>query len=94
MALNVSELIRRAESASLGLGLEQTSLAGRLLLATPGRYRIDFETDRAPKSQSIVCDGQRLWTVYADRVSVKDARPVPWAFLSSRTCRGCSMGIR
>jgi outer membrane lipoprotein-sorting protein len=121
MALNVSELIRRAESApprfsgllrewtdpgalaaisgrlleqsaesglakaagrytaslGLGLGLEQTSLDARLLLATPGRYRIDFETDRAPKSQSIVCDGQRLWTVYADRVSGKDARPVP-----------------
>jgi hypothetical protein len=56
---------------------EQVSLDARLQLAMPDRYRIDFETDRAPKPQNIICDGEHLWTVYADRVAVKTARPVP-----------------
>jgi outer membrane lipoprotein-sorting protein len=56
---------------------EQISFEARIQLAAPERYRIDYETDRAPKAQTIVCDGARVWTVYADRVAVRAAKPLP-----------------
>ena len=56
---------------------EQINLEARIQLATPGRYRIDYETDRAPRAQTIVCNGERLWTGYADRVAVRAAKPLP-----------------
>ena len=55
----------------------QITLDARVQLAPPARYRIEFAHDRAPKAQSIVCDAERLWTVYADRVAVKDAKCLP-----------------
>jgi len=72
-----SKLIQRLGRFTAGQSFEQISLDARVQLAMPGRYRIDFEQDRAPKSRSIICNGERLWTVYADRVGVKKAKPLP-----------------
>jgi outer membrane lipoprotein-sorting protein len=72
-----SRLATGAGRYTATLGAEPTGVSARLALAMPERYRIDFETDRAPKPQNIICDGEHLWTVYAGRVAIKDARPVP-----------------
>jgi outer membrane lipoprotein-sorting protein len=72
-----SKLAKGAGRYAATLTSEQTSLDARVRLAMPDRYRIDFEADRTPKPQNIICDGEHLWTVYADRVAVKTARPTP-----------------
>ena len=57
----------------------------RLRVSGPDRYRLDFgpRPDRnAPKT--IVCDGERRWRVYQDRIVVGPADPLPghMAFLA------------
>lgn len=50
----------------------------RIRFAAPDRYRIDYisgEHKREPKT--IACDGQHRWKVYADRVAVGPAAPLP-----------------
>ena len=70
-----TSLVRGLGRFTASQAFEQITLDARVQLALPGRYRIEYEHDRAPKAQSIVCDAERLWTVYADRVAVKEARP-------------------
>jgi hypothetical protein len=81
-----SHLMEQSGEASLVRGLgrftasqtfEQITLDARVQLALPARYRIEYEQDRVPKAQSIVCDAKRLWTVYADRAAVKEAKRLP-----------------
>lgn len=72
-----SRLIQRMARFTARQSMEQISLDARISVAMPGRYRIDFEADRAPKAQRTVCDGERFWKVYADRVAVRKSRAFP-----------------
>jgi outer membrane lipoprotein-sorting protein len=54
--------------------------ARRLRIATPGRYRIDRLTGEGQKPETIVCDGERLWRVYHNRVATGPAEPLRYPY--------------
>jgi hypothetical protein len=69
-----------------GLGLLADSIAERsatshlvsaVRISWPGQYQIDhlYDPKRGPKT--IACDGQHLWQVYTDKVTVGPATPLP-----------------
>jgi hypothetical protein len=54
--------------------IDQTA---RLRVRMPGCYRIDQDPPERRKPISVICDGERLWRVYADRIADKPATPLP-----------------
>lgn len=57
--------------------LANVDRVARLAVAAPGRYEIKAITDAGDKPARIVCDGERLWRAYTDRVAVRAAEPPP-----------------
>ncbi len=55
---------------------ESAELVAEIALAMPGCYRIDELGERAG-SPSVVCDGVRVWRIFADRIVDKPATPPP-----------------
>ena len=43
----------------------------------PGQYQIDFRYEPRDGTTRIVCDGQRCWQVFRDKVIVGPAAPAP-----------------
>ncbi|MGH3394481.1 MAG: hypothetical protein ACRDPO_07300, partial [Streptosporangiaceae bacterium] len=84
MASQVPAGARRAGFGGLGLLMDAVSdlpaashLISAVRLAGPGRYQIDhaYQPRRGPVS--LACDGQRLWQVYADKITTGPPKPVP-----------------
>lgn len=57
--------------------LDNVDRVARLAVAMPGCYLIEAVTDPGDRPVRIVCDGQRLWRAYPDRVAVRAAEPLP-----------------
>lgn len=56
---------------------ENARRVARLAVAMPGRYLIEAITDPGREPAKVVCNGQRLWRAYRDRVAVRAAEPLP-----------------
>jgi hypothetical protein len=65
-------------AGALSERVSDTHRVARIRIAAPDRYRIDYLSG-GPKHRprAIVCDGQRRWKVYQDRVAVGPAVPLP-----------------
>ena len=84
MLARVPPAARRTGFGGLGLLVDAVSerpsafrLVSALRIGGPDRYQIDhaYEPTRGPKT--IACDGQRRWEVFADKVTVGPAKPLP-----------------
>src|ERR1035438_7520584 len=75
---------RRTGFGGLGLLVDSITersavshLVSALRISGPDKYQIDHAYDRQRGPTTIVCDGQRRWQVYRDKVTVGPATPPP-----------------
>jgi outer membrane lipoprotein-sorting protein len=79
-ALSATDLGRRTRwlwQAAADSPPQNADLSAHLTVAMPDCYRIEAITDPERQPACISCDGARLWRVYADRIAVRPAEPLP-----------------
>lgn len=79
-ALSATDLGRRTRwlwQAAADSPPQNADLRAHLTVAMPDCYRIEASTDPGRQPACISCDGARLWRVYADRIAVRPAEPLP-----------------
>ena len=84
MLSRIPPAARRAGFGGLGLladSIAEQPSASHLVSAVriwgPGQYQVDFRSKPRDGATRIVCDGQRRWRVYRDKVTVGPAEPAP-----------------
>ena len=84
MAAQVPPAARRAGFGGLGLLMDAVSehpaavhLVSSVRMAGPGRYQIDHASQPRRGPKTIICDGNRRWQVYADKITAGPAKPPP-----------------
>jgi hypothetical protein len=85
MLSQVPESVRRAGFGGLGMlvsalterGTGAIHMTSALRVGGPGRFQIDYHHDVKYSPKTIACDGQRVWKVYDDKVTVGPADLAP-----------------
>jgi hypothetical protein len=85
MLSQVPESVRRTGFG--GLGMLANALTERatgadpvisaLRVGGPGQFQVDYQRDAKHRAKTIACDGQRLWKVYDDKMTVGSAGLAP-----------------
>lgn len=84
MASQVPPAARRAGFGGLGLLMDAVSErpaaihhTSTVQIAGPGRYQIDYTSQRHPGPETVACDGHQRWQVYSDKVTTGPPQPPP-----------------
>jgi hypothetical protein len=84
LASSVPASARRAGFGGVGLLMDAIAgtpntghLVSRIRVAGPGKYQIDNAGHPRHGPVTVVCDGQRRWQIYPDKVTTGPAEPLP-----------------